>query len=105
MSELVLGVRVLEQEVVRPEEHRVRERVGEDDRILAVGEASRAAGLASWLLRARHDGHLVVDGEHAADEEAVDDDYDDVLLGKNRVGQRLNPAVGIVPLIVDVSEC
>ena len=105
MSELVLGVGVLEQEVVRPEEDRVGERVGENDRILAVGEAARAAGLASWLLRARHDGHLVVDGEHAADEEAVDDDYDDVLLRKNRVGQRLNPAVGIVPLIVDVSEC
>ena len=91
--------------MVRPEEHRVCERVGEDDHILAVREASSAVGLASWRLRAGRDCHLVVDGEHAADEEAVDDDYDDVLLGKNRVGQRLNPAVSIVPLIMNVSEC
>ena len=83
-ANLVLQHRVLIQEVKSPEEGTVAQRVDQDNDILVLGQLESQARLESRHLLG-DDGHFAVDAEHAADEEAIDDDYDDVLLGEKSV--------------------
>lgn len=64
-----------------PYEGTVAECVDQDNDILALGQLESHACLELRRLLGDN-GHFVIDAEHAADEEAVDYDYDDVLLGE-----------------------
>ena len=88
-----------------PQKGGVSQKVSENDRVLALGEAKGPAGLETGLAgRAqRDDGHFVVDREHSADEKAVYNDHYDVLLGKDGVGQWVD-ATDPVFQVVDVGE-
>ena len=61
MRQPILGLGRLEQDMERPQKTRIRQQIGENDHILALREAQRTARLTSWLLRVRHDRHLIVD--------------------------------------------
>lgn len=70
----------------RPQRGGVADGVNENDRVLEVRDFLCSSTFAISLLLSDY-GHLVVDAEHSADEEAVDYLIDDVLLLEQGVRQ------------------